>query len=169
MSQTIILEDKMIQSGSSPIYTKDYSVIGHIHYYFFSLRNKIEVKDANSHLIAEGSAKLMTLLPKWEITDSKGNVIGQINRKFTFFQKRYQYHNRNNQIYMIEGNFWDRRFNVMDNRGHVVIKVSTLSSIISLRPHTFLIEIMDDTFDLWEAINIIQGVRSLVKAERNND
>lgn len=165
--KTVILQDKMIPTGTSPIYDGNYKEIGHISYSFFSLRGKVEIfKD--EQLISKGQAKLMAFMPEWIIFDDQENQKGRIKRKFTFFGKKYEYQNNEGRLYTITGNIWDRKFQVTDSNGLEVIKVTTVSGIISLRPHTFSIEVDENQMDIWEAINMIQGVRVLLKREEKS-
>lgn len=165
MSRVVVLQDKWIKTGSSPVYNENYEVIANIHYHLISLNGKIEIKDSTGNLISQGARKMISLMPKWLIKDSTGNAVGEINRKISFLAKKYEYKSKDGKAFSIKGNISDRKFTVLDNNKNVVINVASVSSIFSLRPHTFLVEIKDDNLDLWECINLVQGVRSLVKAE----
>ncbi|MCJ7989018.1 hypothetical protein MUB15_06465 [Priestia sp. OVS21] len=52
--------------------------------------------------------------------------------------------------------------------GFPVIQVRTLSSFLSLRPHTFALEFLEPDLDKWEGIAVIQGVRMMVKDENSS-
>jgi uncharacterized protein YxjI len=167
-SRHIVLQDKIINTGSSPIFDENYTEIGNVHYKFFSASGKVELTDVNGRVISKGKAKLLTLLPKWILEGENGEKTGQINRNISLFKKTYTYKNKNGETYKIKGNIWDRKFKIYKN-DRLAIDVSTISKVISLRPYTFLIEILDESIDTWEAINIVQGVRVLVKREKESN
>ena len=167
MSKKIILEDKLISTGTSPIYKEEYQKIGDIKYHLFNLRGKIEVFK-NGELISYGSAKILTFMPKWEIFSANGDKMGEINRKITFFKKEYEYIH-NNKIYKIKGDFLSRKFKIYNSKNELVIDVDNTSNIISLRPYNFVINLLTDEISEWEAISLVQGIRALVKIENSNN
>ncbi|SES90216.1 Uncharacterized protein YxjI [Oceanobacillus limi] len=167
-TNTVILKDKLVKTGSSPVFDESYNEIGSIHYKFLSVKGKVEIKDTSENLVSKGGAKLVSLLPKWQITSGSGDEIGTIKRKPSLFRKKYSYRNSQGNTYNIKGSITDRTFDVVNDRGVRVIQVFSISSIISLRPHTFAVEINGKEFSTWEAINLVQGIRSLVKREQKS-
>jgi uncharacterized protein YxjI len=164
--KTVILEDKFLQTGKSPVYNEKHDVIGFIQYHFFSFRGSIEILNHEEKLVSAGKSKILTFMPQWIIEDEHGMQRGVIKRKFSFFNKVYTYENNNGRRFQITGNFWDRKFSVVDENEKEVLNISTVSSFISLKPYTFSIEFKDELFDTFEAVSIVQGVRSLVKQEQ---
>lgn len=163
--QGIILQDKFFELGESPIYNESQDVIGNVAYKL-SIANKFEIlKD--EEIIFTGKSKMFALMPKLIISDHHGNEVGMIQRKFTFLKKKYLYIRNEGDTYEITGNITDRKFDVL--RSDVpIIQVRTLSSFLSLRPHTFALEFLELDLDKWEGIAVIQGVRMMVKDENNS-
>ncbi|MEM5006601.1 hypothetical protein ABEP42_15550 [Priestia megaterium] len=146
--QGIILQDKFFELGESPICNESQDVIGNVAYKL-SIANKF------------------ALMPKLIISDHHGNEVGMIQRKFTFLKKKYLYIRNDGDTYEITGNITDRKFDVLRS-GVPVIQVRTLSSFLSLRPHTFALEFLEPDLDKWEGIAVIQGVRMMVKDENSS-
>ena len=162
---TIILQDKFIELGESPIYDSEYNNIGTVSYKL-SLANKFKIlKDQDC--VFEGTSKVLALMPQMSIANRDGIEVGVIKRKFTFFTKKYLYTREDGATYEIVGNIMDRKFKVLRTDGTPVINIYTLSSIISLRPHTFAVEFLESDIDVWEGITVIQGVRMMVKDENS--
>ncbi len=85
---------------------------------------------------------------------------------FSFFKKRYIYQNNKGLIFQIEGNVFDPNFKVF-YQNQVLIEVSSYTSFISLRSHSYCVKILNDDFDIYETINLVEGIRNLVEAQRS--
>lgn len=160
----VILKDKVIATGTSPIFDENYQRIGKVHYNLFSRSGKIEISRDNE-VISIGKSKWFTVVPTWEMEDAHGKEIGTIIKEGSFFRQMFRYVNSSGKAFLIEGDIWGKNFDVTTVDEKLAIKVSTLSNVISLRPHTFAIGIDEEVIPKWEAINVIQGVRALLKKE----
>ncbi|WP_330377727.1 LURP-one-related family protein [Faecalicatena contorta] len=83
---------------------------------FFTLGHLIHVYDWRQREVGAIRQKLMTLMPQFEI-EMNGVVLGEIQKKFTFFRPRYEVDFKG---WHVEGDFLGWEYDVCDGRGSVV-------------------------------------------------
>jgi len=164
----LMMPDKIVRSGTSPVYDENNDIIANINYHYFSFKRRLEIVDKNNQLLTTGQIKMFTFRPTWLVFDIYNENIGKIKRLFTLFSNNFIYENNKGESYKIVGNFRARNFEIFKNNSELVITVSSTANFISMRPHSYLISIKDDNFDLYEAINLVEGIRSLVELRRSN-
>ena len=87
---------------------------------FFSLGHVIHVYDTTGKEVALVREKLLSFLPKYEITVN-GRFLGSITKKFTFFKENYtlDYNNWN-----VEGDFLGWNYEIKDSYGACIAAVT---------------------------------------------
>lgn len=167
--RTIILNDKTFRVGSVPISDKNGNDIGFIKYKFLNFKYDLEIQDKNNETLFYGGKKIISLLPQWVIKDKDGNEVGIVKRSLSFGGKKFSYTNGRGRSFLIEAAYNDREFVVKDDRGEMVVSFAVTNRPLSFKAHCFSIHIMDDNFNPWDAINMVQGVRTLVREENNKN
>jgi len=167
MERILMMPDKIIRSGLSAVYDENEQVVAKIDYQYWSFSRKLQILDANEQVISKGRMKMFSFRPTWLIFDLDENEIGRIKKMLTLFSKKYVYQNSKGETFEIDGNLFKRNFNIYHNMNKM-IEVSTYTSYFSLRSQSYLVKILDDRIDTYEAINIIEGVRNLIEASRSS-
>ncbi|ERJ11832.1 LURP-one-related family protein [Haloplasma contractile] len=167
-ARVLMMPDKIIRSGTAPVYDEHEQVIATINYQYFSFRRKLTITSPHDELISKGRIRAFSFRPTWLMYDHMDNQIGEIKQLFTFFSRKYVYTNQQGKEYRIDGNIRGRNFNIYDGE-QKVIDVSSTSNFFTMRPHNYAVTILEENFDSVEAINVVSGIRNLVEVSKSNN
>jgi len=107
------------------------TVLGYFHSKFFTLPKKYWLTHADEQPIIGIERRMFTLMTKFNFfeagpqeTLSMNRLLGSLEKQFNFFTPKYYFKTPNgNVIYEIQGNFWERNFQVIHN-GMIVAEIS---------------------------------------------
>jgi uncharacterized protein YxjI len=169
MSERILLmPDKMLRSGSAPVYNQDNQTIANIHYHYMSMTRKLEITDQNEQIISKGKMKMFSFRPTWIITDQDDQELGVIKQLFSFLSRRFVYTNHKGEEFSIDGNLRGRNFQIYKGDQQVIV-VSSVSEFFTFRPHSYEVKILEEDFSASEAINLVEGIRTLVELSKSRN
>jgi uncharacterized protein YxjI len=169
MSERILMmPDKMIRSGHAPVYDERDEEIATIYYQYFSFNRKLEVRDIHGALVSKGNAKAFSFRPTWVMYNQYGDENGRIKQLFTLFTHNFVYIDAQNREYKIDGNMRGRNFTIQRD-GDVLLKVDSKSPFFTFRPHSYMVTILDENFNQYEAISLVEGIRTLVEMAKSRN
>lgn len=154
----IILPDKALKYGTSPIYLLDDKQIGYVKYFFSSDIHKLEIYDDLNHMISSGFATLLKPFPSWIINTPANQEMGKINKNI--IDGTFEYRSSSGIKYETEGSLNDNFHLINSEDRSIMISARNISSRFSFKPYSFEFTLVKEEF-LWEGISIIQGLRSL--------
>lgn len=163
----LFMPDKIMRSGSAPIFDDQNQPIATIHYSYFSMTRRIEITNTNGEVIGKGKMKAFSFRPTWIMLDPNDHETGMIKQHISFLSRRFTYTNTYGEEYAIDGNLRARNFRMTKN-GELAISVSSTSDFFTMHPHSYAVQIYDDSIATSEAMNIVEGIRTLVEEDQSN-
>lgn len=109
----------------------------------FSWGDKLSFQDMDGQELAFISQKLMTLMPKYEIS-VRGEVFAEVRKEFGWFKKKFTLDVPGPNDYEIEGSFWLHDY-VFRRKGRTV---ATVGKAVWAWTDTYGIEIVDGEDDV---------------------
>ena len=107
------------------------TILGYFRSKFFTLPKKYWLTHPDEDPIIGIEKRMLTFMPKFNFfeagpqeTLSMNRPLGTLEKKFSFFTPKYHYIAPNGTlIYEIQGNFWERNFQVIE-QGRIVAEIS---------------------------------------------
>lgn len=79
---------------------------------FFSFGDQLQITDMDGNLLAEINQKLMSFLPRYEISIN-GETVCEVTKKLTFFKPKFEISKLD---WAIDGDLWNQDFQVTDGK-----------------------------------------------------
>ncbi len=109
----------------------------------FSWGDKLSFQDLDGNQLAFIKQKLIAFMPRYQIYKG-GSLFAEVQKKFTWFKKKFELDVPGPNDYVINGSFWDHEY-TFTREGRVVATVSR--SFFSLN-HTYGVHINDGEDDI---------------------
>ena len=109
----------------------------------FSWGDKLSFQDLEGNQLAFIKQKLIALMPRYQIFKD-GALFAEVQKKFTWFKKKFELNVPGPNDYVINGSFWDHEYTF--TRGDRVV-ASVSRSFFSLN-HTYGVQIVDGEDDV---------------------
>ncbi|RXZ79344.1 hypothetical protein EBB07_23080 [Paenibacillaceae bacterium] len=159
----LYFHDNFFSAGETQIMNASGASVGTI-----NLQNMLtatmSVYDANGKLRCSGKFPFFSM--RWEVTDGQGSVWGELRRRFTLFEKRYEYNTYSRGLFYIEAPAFSRSYDIFDHSGRKVAAFYNTNNW--LQSGAFCLTNHDASLlDDYELIAVIMGVHSIQKRQRN--
>jgi len=122
MSRYVIKEKFWSFGDTFHVYSPDEEPVYVVKGKVFSWGDKLSVQDLDGRELAFISQKMMSFLPKYEITVG-GEPFAEVRKEFSWFKKKFTLDVPGPNDYEIDGSFWMHEYEFR-RRGKVVANVS---------------------------------------------
>ncbi|WP_168120324.1 hypothetical protein [Paenibacillus sp. HB172176] len=102
---------------------------------------------------------------KWEVANTPEGTEGVLRKRFTFFQKVYEYESPSTGMLLIESPAFSRAYTIKSSGGQLVASFEQTNHW--LQSGAFVLQNHSEKLDSYELISIIMGVHSIHKRARN--
>ncbi|MCM3781397.1 hypothetical protein M3231_00270 [Neobacillus mesonae] len=105
------------------------------------------------------SGKFRTFSSKWNVHDPRGEIIGIVRAKMSFFTKKFEYHAGSRGIFFISSPAFSKEYTIEDESGKLAASFTRTSGFFG--PGSYRLDNRSHDMDSYEWIAVVMGVHSI--------
>ncbi|MGG1519523.1 hypothetical protein ABE504_29250 [Paenibacillus oryzisoli] len=154
----LYFRDNMFNRGVTEILDEHQSVAGRLDLKS-ALGSSIDVYGPQDELVCSGKFKVFS--NKWFITDGRGNELGVLRCRFSFFSKKYTYEAAGRGSFDIVAPAFSKEYEILEESGAQTARFEKVSGWFSAG--AYLLDNHGERLDTYELITVIMGVHEIQK------
>ena len=156
--RSLYFSDSFFSFGHKNIYTSDEQIIGKLDLKS-AFTSTIDVLDLKGNIMVSGKFPLFS--NRWIITNHKGDELGFVRARFSFFAKKYEYTAHGRGIFRIDTESFLKKYEIFSEKGNRVGLFKKVNAMLS-SPAYELTQTSRD-IEINEMIAVVMGVNAIHK------